>query len=177
MSPWSVIDFWCQIAHVLHLNLIVSELSSGVSSHWRSRQNRPPKSFINQPGTQNNHFWMGGNGETTISEVKVWNHPIESTIKKRFFEVPEISCTTMSKCPASGSCKNSWLVKWSTSIERRKFAKTQWQPGQNTNETPFVNNSNNNNNNNSNNSNNNNNKKKKKKKKKKKRKQEQEQEQ
>ena len=31
---------------------------------------------------------MDGNGETTISYVKIWNHPIETTIKTWLFRVP-----------------------------------------------------------------------------------------
>ena len=33
---------------------------------------------------------MDGNGETTISYVKNWNHPIETTTNKWMFEVPGI---------------------------------------------------------------------------------------
>ena len=35
-------------------------------------------SEIYLPGTRNNQFKMDGNGETTISYVKNWNHPVES---------------------------------------------------------------------------------------------------
>ena len=37
------------------------------------------------PGTTNNQFKMDGNGEATISYVKIWNHPIETTICKWLF--------------------------------------------------------------------------------------------
>ena len=31
---------------------------------------------------------MDGNCETTISYIKIWNHPIETTIYKQMFQVP-----------------------------------------------------------------------------------------
>ena len=31
---------------------------------------------------------MDGNGETTISYIQIWNHPIETTISKWLFGVP-----------------------------------------------------------------------------------------
>ena len=34
---------------------------------------------------------MDGNGETTISYVKIWNHPIETTTYKWMFQVPGYS--------------------------------------------------------------------------------------
>ena len=41
------------------------------------------------PGTPNNQFFlMDGNGETTISQVKIWNHPTETTVYKWLFGVP-----------------------------------------------------------------------------------------
>ena len=36
--------------------------------------------YIYIPGTLNNQFLMDGNCETTISQVKVWNHPTEPAI-------------------------------------------------------------------------------------------------
>jgi len=33
------------------------------------------------------HFLMDGNGDTTISHLKVWNRPIETTIYKWLFQV------------------------------------------------------------------------------------------
>jgi len=38
--------------------------------------------------------WMFG--ETTISQVKVWNHPIETTVYKWLFRVPGESMTMTS---------------------------------------------------------------------------------
>ncbi len=51
------------------------------------------------PGTLNSNWLMDGNGETIISQVKVWNHPTETNILKvnlvesgwiRFFQQLEI---------------------------------------------------------------------------------------
>ena len=44
------------------------------------------------PGTLNNLFLMDGNGETTIFHVKIWNHPIETTIYEWMFQVPASVC-------------------------------------------------------------------------------------
>ena len=38
------------------------------------------KRNFDKPGTLNNHFLLDGNGETTIFQVKIWNHPTEMTI-------------------------------------------------------------------------------------------------
>ena len=43
------------------------------------------KRNFDKPGTLNNHFLMDGNGETTISQVKIWNHPTEITMHKLVF--------------------------------------------------------------------------------------------
>ena len=45
-------------------------------------------SEIYLPGIRNNQFKMDGNGETTISYAKNWNHPIETITNKWMFEVP-----------------------------------------------------------------------------------------
>ena len=48
---------------------------------WRSSYLRLT-SYLHLPGTPNNHYLMDGNGETTISHVKICNYPLETTIKK-----------------------------------------------------------------------------------------------
>ena len=44
--------------------------------------------YIHLPGTPNYHLFKWMFGETTISHVKICNHPIETTMKKWLFGVP-----------------------------------------------------------------------------------------
>ena len=41
-----------------------------------------------EPQTTSLKWIMDGNGETTISYIKIWNHPIETAICKWLLEVP-----------------------------------------------------------------------------------------
>ena len=54
---------------------------------------------IPSPGTPNNQFFMDGKGETTIFHVKIWNHPIETTIYKWLFGVPGRNVTFLAGIP------------------------------------------------------------------------------
>ena len=49
----------------------------------------PTKTYL-LPGTLNNQFFMDVWFFPTISQVKVWNHPTETTILKWMFRVPGI---------------------------------------------------------------------------------------
>ena len=50
---------------------------------------------------------MDGYGETTISQVKVWNHPTETTITKWLFGVPGMYKQNLpSTCPGGTKCRN-----------------------------------------------------------------------
>ena len=81
------------------------------------------------PGTPNNHLKMDGNGETTISYVKIGNHPIETTIYKLLFGVPGTqppilpwflrrgrpranSAFGVKWCHWSGATLQAWRTRW-----------------------------------------------------------------
>ena len=46
------------------------------------------------PGTPNNQFKMDVWWFPTISYIKIWNNPIETTIYKQMFQVPGTTTTT-----------------------------------------------------------------------------------
>ena len=48
----------------------------------RTRGARLISFYLLIPATLNNHLLIGCFGETTIFYVMIWNHPVETTIKK-----------------------------------------------------------------------------------------------
>ena len=65
--------------------------------------------YIYIPGTLNNHICQWMLGETTIFDLKSWNHPIETTIYKWMFQVPGTHRILFRRTAIKFTYMNGWF--------------------------------------------------------------------